>query len=496
MELEVKEYGRSAMGATLGQNVPVDLSAIAGTVHFVGIGGIGMSAIARLLLGQGAAVSGSDKAANSVTDELAKLGARISIGHRVENIDGAAAIVVSTAISCDNPELVAARSQGLPVWHRSQLLASVSRQSRLIAVSGTHGKTTTTAMVAQILLDCGLDPSIVIGGLFSRIGSNALLGSGEYFVAEADESDGTHAQAQSYMALITNIEADHLENYPGGLEQIRDDMVSFANHSTRAVILCQDDPGCRLIRPRISCPVITYGLAATAAQADYTYESLPGFGLRLLKSGVSLGEVELQVPGEHNKLNALAAAVVGVELGLELAAVRKALSAFGGVARRFQIVGQEQGITVIDDYAHHPTEVTATIQAAAEYRRQGNLKADASAPGSRIVAVFQPHQPGRLRDLWEEFCSCFAQADLVLVTDIYIARGQPIAGVTSEILAGSVKHDNVRYLSGPISSLPAQIIKHLQPGDLILTIGAGDITRVGPEILNLLRQRSSHGRDI
>jgi UDP-N-acetylmuramate--alanine ligase len=489
LELETRDCGQSGAGQPLGHYGQLDLGSLAGSIHFVGIGGIGMSGIARLLIAQGVSVSGSDREANSITEQLARLGARISIGHRPENIDGAGAIVVSTAITESNPELVAARANGLPVWHRAQLLWHLSHSSKLIAVSGTHGKTTTTGMIAQVLLDGGLAPSVAIGGVFPKIGANAALGSGEFFVAEADESDGTHAHAESYIALITNIEADHLENFPGGIEQIRDNMVSFANSARQSVIICADDLGCRLIRSSISRPVLTYGLASASPDADYTYESLPGFAMKVSKSGTPLGELELKVPGEHNKLNALAAAVVGLELGLDFSEIARALFSFGGVGRRFEILGREREITVVDDYAHHPTEVVATLEAAVQYRRQSEAQA------SRVVIVFQPHQPRRLKDLWEEFCTCFQQADLVLLTDIYIARGKPIEGITSESFAQAVKHASVRYLSGPVSELPGQILSHLQPGDMVLTVGAGDITKVGPEILRLLRQGRCDGRD-
>ncbi len=494
LELEIRDCGQSISRQSLKDRARVDLSESTGSVHFVGIGGIGMSALAKLLLGQGIAVSGSDREANPITDELARLGARICFGHNAHNVEGAGAVVVSTAITGDNPEIVAAHTRGLPVWHRSDLLAWLSRHSTLVAVSGTHGKTTTTAMVAQVLLDCGLDPSIVIGGVFSRIGSNAQLGSGHYFVSEADESDGTHANAESHIALVTNIEADHLENYPGGIEQIRDNMVSFANLSSKSTVICQDDLGCRLIRPRITRPIITYGLQTTSPDADYTYESLPGFAMRVLKSGTPLGEIALKVPGEHNKLNCLAASIIGLELGLDFQAIAAALSSFAGVARRFQIIGQQQGITVIDDYAHHPTEIAATLKAAVEYSHQATMSAGVNVPPARVVAVFQPHQPRRLKDLWDEFCRCFDYADLVLITDVYIARGKPIEGITSEHLVGAVKHANVRYIPGISSDLAGEIVKFLQPGDLVLTIGAGDITKVGPEILRLVPPGLNHGR--
>ncbi len=488
MELETTGFEQARHSGDVPVSAQIDLAKIAGSIHFVGIGGIGMSALARLLLAKGMSVSGSDRAENTTTVELAELGARISIEHVAANVDGAGAIVVSTAITQENPELLAARQRGLPVWHRSQLLAALSEPYKLIAVSGTHGKTTTTGMVSQVLLDGGLDPTVVVGGIFPRIGSNAILGAGEYFVAEADESDATHSSMHSYIALITNIEADHLENYPGGIEQIRDCMVSFANSSRGAVILCADDPGCRLIRPRLNGRVVTYGSAAVSSDADYTYESLSGFGMKIFQARKLLGSLSLHVPGEHNKLDALAAAATGLELGLSFTQVAAALESFSAVARRFQVLGQEAGVTVVDDYAHHPTEVAATLQGAVQY-----LDGKAGSQG-RVVAVFQPHQPSRLRDLWQEFCGAFTQSDLVLLTDVYVARGKPIAGVDSESFAAAIKHENVQYLSGKTAELPEKIVAHIEPGDLVLTIGAGDITKVGWEILRLLKQGHGDGR--
>ncbi len=491
MELETRDVGQAGKSQDLPPPSLINLENLSGNAHFIGIGGIGMSALARILLARGFRVSGSDRQESTTAVELAELGARITLGHQAENVNGAGAVVVSTAIAPDNPELLAAQERSLPVWHRSALLAALTAGHKLIAVSGTHGKTTTTGMVAQVLLDAGLDPSVVVGGIFPRIGSNAFLGASDYFVAEADESDGTHRDLDSFMAVVTNIEADHLENYPGGMEEIRQAMVSFADRARSAIVVCADDPGCRQIRPRLKRRVVTYGNAATSPDADYRYESLPGFDMRVWRADRLCGQVSLHMPGEHNKLNALAAAAVGLELGLPFDVVAAGLSNFIAVARRFQILGSQSGVVVVDDYAHHPTEVAATLQAARQYRARQTGK-DGSG---RIVAVFQPHQPSRLRDLWGEFCGAFTCADLVLICDIYVARGQAIEGITSERFARAIKHDDVRYLPGSTSDLPAAIVSHLQPGDLVLTIGAGDITKVGWEILRLLKQGHGHGRD-
>ena len=323
--LELSSIAQSGKKPQLTESVPLDLTrdllSTGGKVHLVGIGGIGMSALARILLARGIAVSGSDREASKVTDDLEKLGAKIYLGHLAENVDGAGLVVVSTAITDANPEIAAARQKPIKILHRSELLAALSAQSKLIAISGTHGKTTTTGMVSQILLDGGADPSVVIGGIFSRIGSNGYCGKGECFVAEADESDGTHAKSQSYISVITNIEAEHLDNYPGGISQICDNMVAFANNSRYASIICMDDAGCRHILPSLSGKVITYGSRLLSPGANYTYEAVNGYSMRVYKNDAELGLVTLAVFGEHNKLNALAALVVGLEVGIEFSQI-------------------------------------------------------------------------------------------------------------------------------------------------------------------------------
>jgi len=414
------------------------------------------------------------------------LGARIFIGHRAENIADAGSLVISTAIVSENPELAAARAKNLPVFHRSEMLAALAHRSKMVAVTGTHGKTTTTGMVAQVLIDGGLDPSVVVGGIFERIGSNARYGQGGYFVAEADESDGTHANLRSHLAVITNIEPDHLENYPGGMAQIEEAMLAFAHCSDNKVIVCLDDPGCRNLLKRISRPTITYGRIDLAADADYRYESLPGFGMRVWQAQKCWGELTLKVPGEHNKQNALAAIVCAMELGIPFDTAARSMENFSGVARRFQIKGDVNGTLIVDDYAHHPTEVIATLQAAQQYIAAQST--NGSKKASRIVAVFQPHQPGRLRDLWQDFLKSFDGADLVLITDIYVARGGAIDGITAERFVSEMSHANVKHLAGKTVDLPEKIADHLQPNDLVLTIGAGDITDVGSELIKCLKK--------
>ena len=458
----------------------VDLKSIVGTVHFIGIGGIGMSALARLLLAQGIAVSGSDKEKNSITSQLEEMGAKIFIGHQASNVANAGMIVVSTAIVSGNPELAAASEKNLPVLHRSAMLDALTANQQVIAISGTHGKTTTTGMVAQLFLDSDQDPTVVVGGVFSKIGANSRFGKGKHFIAEADESDRTHANFQSHIAVVTNIEADHLENYPGGIAEIFDNMISFANQSKQCTVLCLDDAGCRAIMTDISGKVVTYGFADISPTADYTCENTGSQSMKVSKSGKVLGEVKLAVPGNHNKINALAAIAVAMEAGIPFDKAARSLAQFGGVARRFEIIGTKRGITVVDDYGHHPTEVKATLEAAQQYKRDNNMT-------GRVVAIFQPHQPGRLKDLWEEFCVAFDNADLLLLTDIYVARGGPIEGINSERFSKAIKGcPQIIYVSGKTADLPAQVIPHLMEGDLVLTIGAGDITRVGPDLVKQL----------
>lgn len=476
------------------QTTTVDLHKITGPVHLAGIGGIGMSALARILLQRGHKVSGSDKAASHITEELKEMGAEIFIGHQAENLASAGALIISTAIVDGNPELVEAKRKGLPVWHRSELLAYLAESDKMVAITGTHGKTTTTAMVGQALIECGLDPSIVVGGIFHHIGSNSRLGQGGYFVAESDESDGTHIRSFPYISVITNIEADHLENYPGGLDQILSTMVKFLGQTKSMSIVCTDDKGCRDLLERASAQavktrIVTYGTyiadKGSANQPEYGMTSLPGFEMQVYHGGKLLGSMTMKVPGEHNKMNALAAVAVAMELGKSFDEVRAGLSTFAGVDRRFQMIGEKAGITVVDDYAHHPTEVTATLKAAQEFLRV--TRTNLGKERGRVVCLFQPHQPARLRDLWQEFSESFTEADLVLLADVYIARGGKIEGIDSEHFVKAIKHDNAHHLSGPSTELATKLLPYLQPGDLLLTVGAGDVTNVGSQLLPLLQ---------
>ncbi len=489
MEIDTSRPVEPVTGSVSDSKQKVELGRIAGPIHFIGIGGIGMSALALLLLARGAKVSGSDKAASPITEELKALGADIHIGHKAENLGKAEAVVVSTAITRENPELARALDNDIPVYHRSEVLAFLSSSKKLVAVSGTHGKTTTTGMVAQALMDTGNDPSVVVGGIFAYMKSNAHAGKSEYFVAEADESDRSHETLPSEIAVVTNIEPDHLENYPGGMEQILATMASFANKARRCVVLCADDAGCRQLQPLLKGKVVTYGTRDKSPSADYTLELDTEGGFTIYNGKTQLGTMRLAVPGMHNKMNTLAAIAVCMELGVPFEGAARALETFHGVARRFEHIGESYDILVVDDYAHHPTEVRATLEAAQQFRRTNR-------PGKeygRIVAVFQPHQPGRLRDLWDEFCGAFPNADLVLLADVYVARGGQIEGINSEKFAQAVKHDNAHYVQGPVSELPAKVKAHLKPGDIVLTIGAGDITGLGKPLLALIRNEGFDG---
>ncbi len=492
MEINVSSREGALPKNSITSSSKIHLEDIHAPIHFVGIGGIGMSALARLLLARGKKVSGSDKQASEITEELQQLGADIHIGHGVNNFVNAGCLVISTAISADNPELVKAKELKIPVVHRSEMLSELTRGKKLIGVSGTHGKTTTTGMIAQTLIDGNLDPSVVVGGVFPKIKSNARHGDNDYFVAEIDESDGTQTVVQSYISIVTNIETDHLENYPGGINDIVKAMRKFIDNTQKCVVLCADDVHCRELRADIlatsALPVVTYGLRNEKNPCDYSFENVGSFGLKIYRKDEVLGTMNMSVPGEHNKYNALATLVVALELGMDFKTIAESLKTFTGVNRRFQLLGEEKNILVVDDYAHHPTEVDATCKGAQQYIAEYRIKPDGAK--GRLVILFQPHQPGRLKNHWNEFLKCFDDADLVFISDIYIARGKEIAGVTSEGFVKELKHANAHYISGSVSELAAKVIPYLQPYDLIMTVGAGDITSVGPKILDLLKQSS------
>jgi UDP-N-acetylmuramate--alanine ligase len=456
-------------------------------IHFVGIGGSGMSGIAEILLNLGYRVSGSDRRRNEAIERLEQLGAKVFIGHEPGHVQGAHVVVYSSAVSRDNIEVQVARQRAIPVIPRAEMLAELMRLKYGVAVAGTHGKTTTTSMIGAVLSEGRLDPTIVVGGRVTSLGSNARLGQGEYLVAEADESDGSFLKLAPTIAVITTVDAEHLDHY-GTLDAIREAFVTFVNKVPfyGVAVLCLDQPNVQLLIPRIDKRIITYGLESGA---DLVARRLHLSGLtsrfEVFQRGTSLGECTLQVPGRHNVLNALAAIGVALDLEIPFVTVQKALAGFAGVQRRFQVRGQAGSITVVDDYGHHPVEIRATLAAAkAGFDR-------------RVVVVFQPHRYTRTLHLREEFLTAFNQADVLIVMDIYPAGEPPIPGVTAADLADAIRahgHRDVTYLGRDRARIIDHVIDISRPGDLIVTLGAGDVSQLGPELLLRLETGALGGR--
>lgn len=454
-------------------------------VHFVGIGGIGMSGIAEVLLNLGYRVSGSDAKASAVTRRLESLGAQVGIGHRAENLGDADVLVYSSAVRSDNPEVLRAREHKIPVIPRAEMLAELMRLKFSIAVAGAHGKTTTTSLVATILAQAGLDPTIVVGGRLLAMGSNAKLGKGDSLVAEADESDGSFLQLLPSIAVVTNIDAEHLDHY-ANLREIMDAFVQFVNKVPfyGAVVLCLDDANVQAIIPRIQKRFLTYGMAR---QADLTAKVLErgddGTRFEVTSREAVLGTVRLRMPGDHNVLNALAAISVGLELEVPFATIASALEEFAGVARRFEIRAVEHDVLFVDDYGHHPTEITATLRAA-----KRNY-------GRRLVVLFQPHRYSRTQLLLNEFGRAFFDADMLFLAGIYAASEEPIPGVDSDLLARTVRehgHKSVQYVNDR-ERLTAAVVSSIQRGDLVLTLGAGDVTAWNDDLVDQWRRRVETG---
>ncbi len=449
-------------------------------IHFVGIGGIGMSGIAEVLLNLGYTVSGSDLEESPIVGRLRGLGATIAIGHAAANLGDAQVLVYSAAVDGDNPELAAARMRKLPVIPRAEMLAELMRMKYSVAVSGSHGKTSTTGMVAALLSDAGLDPTIVIGGRLEAIDSNARLGGGEYLVAEADESDRSFLKLLPTIAVVTNIDAEHLDTYHD-LEDIQDAFVRFVNKVPfyGAGILCGDEPSVQAVLPRLERRYVTYGFSAQAdlqARGPQVRQFRSGFDL--VWRGEELGSVELQVPGRHHILNSLAALAVGLELRIEPARMIESLAHFANVDRRLQLVGEADGVLVFDDYGHHPTEIRVTLATLRE------------GWGRRIVCVFQPHRFTRTQALRREFLHSFNDADVLVVTDIYPAGEKPIRGVAAEDLVGGIVaygHRDVLYID-KLGDIPAYLLERLQPDDILITLGAGDVWKVANGTLEMLRE--------
>jgi UDP-N-acetylmuramate--alanine ligase len=455
-------------------------------IHFVGIGGSGMSGLAEVLLNLGHTVSGSDSKSSSVLERLQSLGAQITIGHSASSVINADVVVASSAINKNNPELNEANSRRIPIIHRSEMLAELMRLKHGILVAGTHGKTTTTSLMATVLQAAGVDPTVVIGGRLNAFGTNAKLGKSEIFLAEADESDGSFLKLTPTVAVITNIDKDHLDHW-SGLDAIIAAFQEFMNKVPfyGSVCACIDDPGVQLALPQIRKKILTYGLRP---DADVTAVDVcaDGFSMRFkpVVNGVKLGEVVLKMPGKHNVQNALASYAVAKVLGIGLESVGKALSGFEGVLHRSTLLGTIKNILVVDDYAHNPKK----IQAALRGLREGH-------PNHRIIAVFQPHRYSRVKTMLEEFSRSFVDADAVIVTPIYSAGEAPIPGATQEILTQQIRchsfggnphpvHSSSDLLSS--SDLASQLAKESESGAIVISLGAGDVARVGERVLEQL----------
>lgn len=441
--------------------------------HFVGIGGIGMCGLAELLKDMGAQVTGSDLSENSNTERLKSMGIKVFKGHSAENIGDAEVVVYSSAVNFQNPEIAAARGQMIPLIPRAEALAEIMRFKRGIAVAGTHGKTTTTSMVASIFLEANASPTIVVGGRFERIQSTALLGQGEWLVAEADESDGSFAKLTPEIAIITNIDADHLDYYKTfeNLEK------AFFDFSLKIpfygeVIACGDDPSVRETLKSFPKRILFYGFQS---HNDVVIRGEKGY-YELMKDQKSLGSFHIKVPGIHNALNGTAAILAGLVAGFDFKVCSQGLEKFEGVDRRFHFKGEVRGVKVYDDYGHHPTEVRAVLQAFKE-----------KFPDSKLTVLFQPHRYSRTQHCWTDFTNCFGLADEVLVLDIYPAGEMPLTGITSQKLAEEIKNPNTRYFVRSIESAK-ELALNAKSGQIILTLGAGDGWKFGTEILNLLKQ--------
>jgi UDP-N-acetylmuramate--alanine ligase len=453
-------------------------------IHFVGIGGIGMSGIAEVLLNLGYRVSGSDLKQSEITERLASLGGEIHYGHSRDNISGADVVVISSAVREENPEVVEARERLIPVIPRAEMLAELMRMKYGLAIAGTHGKTTTTSMVSTLLGHAGIDPTVVIGGRLDSIGSNARLGQGKFLVAEADESDGSFLKLSPTIAVVTNIDADHLDFY-SGIDEIKRTFVEFINKVPfyGLAVLCIDSDNVAAIIPQVQKRFITYGLTS---QADFRASDIRIEGMRTTFTahfrGERLGDVSFNMPGAHNVMNALAATAVAMELDVPFAVIQEGFRDFGGVGRRFQVKGEPGGVMVVDDYGHHPVEIRATLAAA-----KGGWR------DRRLVVAFQPHRYSRTKELFDDFVTAFYDADVLVLTDIYAAGEEPIPGVSSADLARAIKKHGQRDVTYIASreEIPAHLLGVLKPGDIFLTLGAGNLWQIGDTVLANLGERGA-----
>jgi len=450
-------------------------------IHMIGIGGTGMNGIAEVLLNLGYKVSGSDLAENDATRRLTRLGAQIACGHRAENLQKADVVVISSAVREDNVEVVKARESLIPVIPRAEMLAELMRMKYGIAVAGSHGKTTTTSMTALVLEAGGFDPTIIVGGRLNTIGANAKLGAGDFMVAEADESDRSFLYLSPFIAVLTNIDEEHLDQYRG-VDDLKTTFINFANKVPFycPVILCLDDPNLQSIIPRIERRVITYGLSAQSdlTARDFAFEEFRSSST-LYARGRMLGPMKLQVPGMHNILNAMAAAAVGLDLDIPAKTILEALESYSGTGRRFELRKVVDGIMVVEDYAHHPTEIKATLEAA----KRGWDR--------RVVAVFQPHRYTRLSKLMTAFATAFNQADVLVLTEIYPAGEDPIPGVTGRALYEEVRHFGHKqvHFEPDLKKIGALLETLLVPGDIVLVLGAGNVNKTIPDIIEKLEAR-------
>ena len=453
---------------------------IASRIHFIGLGGAGMSGIARIALAQGASVSGSDAKDSTVLSALKTLGAQVFVGHQASNIGDADVLVVSSAIDEANPEISAAKSKGLTILTRAQALALLMSESKSVAVAGTHGKTTTTSMLTVALQQAGLDPSFAIGGMINRGGTNAHLGSGEIFIAEADESDGSFLAYKPYGAIITNIELDHVDNFPD-IESVNQIFLDFVKSIQPGGFLVAgiDSPGVVNLLAQIKrsdIEIITYGTSADFSISHISLQPTQSHA-RITKLGKVLGELSLTIPGNHNIENAAAALAVGMKLGAPVAELLAGLNKFSGAKRRFENRGSVSGVTVIDDYGHHPTEVRVTLETAKRFAQSG-----------RVIAIFQPHRYSRTAMFVEEFAEVLAIADRVYLLEIYAASESPMPGVSSILISNSMDSAKVTFEPSMIDVVSAAV-NEAKSGDLIITLGAGDVNLLVPLILQTLEEK-------
>ncbi|MEM6465427.1 MAG: UDP-N-acetylmuramate--L-alanine ligase [Pseudomonadota bacterium] len=452
-----------------------------GPIHFVGIGGIGMSGIAEVLLNHGFTVQGSDLKASPITQRLAAAGAKTFIGQRAENLEGAEVVVISTAIKPGNPELDAARDAGLPVVRRAEMLAELMRLKSNVAVAGTHGKTTTTSMVAALLDGGGIDPTVINGGIIHAYGSNARMGSSDWMVVEADESDGTFNRLPATIAIVTNIDPEHMDHW-GDFDALRQGFAEFVSNIPfyGLAVACLDDPEVQSLVGRLSDRrVVTYGFNP---QADLRIENLTYVGGTAQFSVVweegRIDDLSLPMPGDHNVSNATAAIAVARHLGVKAEEIRTSLAQFGGVNRRFTRVGTWNGVTIIDDYGHHPVEIAAVLKAARQ------------ATKGRVIAIHQPHRFSRLSDLFDDFCTCFNEADVAVIADVFAAGEMPIEGADRDGLVSGLKahgHRDARALDGP-QEVAALVAQSAKPGDMVVFLGAGNITAWAHALPDQLRE--------